>query len=165
MGIEPYLTTIAIATRGTVLYPVHTETLQLALLVQEAQTVAVGKPTDTRHRERIATQVFHRSHKLAHRLRGVQRSNAQLSTIGEISGISPIERLRQLGFESIADGADRRPTVTVGILAYQLIQSFAIGRRHVLDISDILQPAFNLKRYRPRLSQTLEVLQLVHILQ
>ena len=165
MGIEPYLTTIAIATRGTVLYPVHTETLQLALLVQEAQTVAVGKPTDTRHRERFATQVFHRSHKLAHRLRSVQRSNARLSTVGEISGISPIERLRQLGFESIADGAERRPTVTVGILAYQLIQSFAIGRRHVLDISDILQPAFNLKRYRPRLSQTLEVLQLVHILQ
>ena len=57
------------------LYPIHTEALQLALFVQKAQAVAIGKTGCSRYVEGVTPQLFDSTHKLAHRLRRVEGGN------------------------------------------------------------------------------------------
>ena len=83
------------------LYPIDAEALQLMVIAHEAQAVAVGEAGCTGHRERVAPQLLHRTHKLAHRLRGVEAGNVGLAAIGEIGGVTAIERALEIGCERV----------------------------------------------------------------
>ena len=51
---------------------IDAETLKVVLLINEAQSVAIGKGSRTSHVERVATHLLDSAHKLAHRLRRIR---------------------------------------------------------------------------------------------
>ena len=76
---------------------VHPESLQLALAVDEAQAVAIGKRGGAGNIERVAAHFLHRTHKLTHRLGCVGRENIGLAAMQEIGGEPSVEGLLQRG--------------------------------------------------------------------
>ena len=147
------------------LYPIHTEALELAAVVDEAESVAITERRHTCHIKRIATHLLDRAHKLAHSLGRVERGNIRLSAMQEIRGIATIEGLAQIRPERIGATALRGTLVLAGMLLDIGVEQLAIGRRHILHIRHILESALNLKRHSTRLDEFAQMFALVHILQ
>ena len=147
------------------LYPIDAEAFQLMLVVEEAQSVAIGESGNTRHGERIATQLLDVSDHLAQCLRCVKRGNIGLTAMEEISGEAAVECLLQVGREPIAHLSEGSPAVIVGAAPHQIIKFPTVSTDHILDIVSRLQPSFNLERADTGIGQFLKMVEAVHILQ
>ena len=62
-------------------------------LIDEAQSVAIGKGCRTCHVERVTTQLLDGTHKFTHRLGSVGRKDVRLTAVQEIGCEATIERL------------------------------------------------------------------------
>ena len=137
----------------------------MAIAIQKAQTIAISKAGRTRHIKRIVTNLLHSTHKLAYGLWGIERCDIWLATINEIGGVTTIKGTIQVGRKCIFATSLRCTTILIRMLADVGIQSLAIGSRHVLHVSHILQSSLNLKRYGTSFNQLLQIIALVHILE
>ena len=135
------------------------------ILVEETEAIAIDEATDTCHIKRVAPYLLDRSHKLTYRLGGIVRGDAWLTTIDEIRGVAPIERTVQIGFERIFTMTIGSPAITVRVFTDYRIQQFAVGCRHILDISHILKPTLDFKGGGSSLYQLSKVGTQVQILQ
>lgn len=70
---------------------VNPKALQAMVLVEERQTIAIGKAGRTRHRKAIAFYFFYFSNKRSDRLRGVERSDTLGHALHEIGSVTSIE--------------------------------------------------------------------------
>ena len=127
------------------LYPIHAETLQLTVGIEETEAVAVNEAGRSCYGERVAPQFLDRTHKLAHRLRSVKASNIRLSAMSKVGGIAAIERPVQIGLERIGAMPLRSAAILVGMTADDIVEPLTVCSRHVLHIADVLQAAFNLE--------------------
>ena len=144
---------------------IDAETLQLALVIDEAQPVAIGKRRRARHIERVAAQLLDLAHILAHGLRRVGRKDVRLPAVQEVGGEATVESLVQPGRKRIADAASRSTAVAVCMGGDKRIELLTVGGNDVLDIRHILQPALNLERRGTGLYQFTEVSALVQVFQ
>ena len=147
------------------LYPIHAEAFELALIVDEAETVTIAERRHACHIKRVATQFLHRTYELAHSLGRVERSNIRLTSMEEIRGIATIEGLAQVGLEGVGAAPLGGTLVLPGMLLDISVEQLAISRRHILHIRHILESALNLERYGTRLDEFAKMLALVHIFQ
>ena len=144
---------------------VGSEAHELAVGVYEAQAVAVGKRLYGCHVKRVAPDLLYASNILAHSLRRVGRRDVWLARVEKIGCVSAVERFCEVRHKRVVTGANRGTSVFVGVLCYNLVKRLAVSCHHVLDISNVLQSALNLKRTDARLSHVLKVLYLAHVLQ
>ena len=93
------------------LYPIHTETLQHSVGVEETETVAIGKRGQTCHRQGVAAQLLDRTHKRANGLWGVERGYARLTAVQEIGGEATIESFVKVWGERVATSPQGGPPV------------------------------------------------------
>ena len=131
--------------KAIALYPIHTETLQLTIVADETQTIAIGKAGRPCHIERIAPEFLDCPHKLTHRLWRIEAGYIRLSPVREVSGVATIECPLQIGFKSIGATAFRSTAVTVGIPTNDVIETLTVSCRHIFHVPDILQSAFYLE--------------------
>ena len=75
---------------------VHPEAFKLMTVVNEAESVAIGKGGRTSQIEAVTAQFFHLSNKLSESFRRVGREDARLSPFKEVSGIAAVESLVQI---------------------------------------------------------------------
>ena len=66
------------------LHTVGTQSLELPFLVQETESVAIGKTRHTCYIKRVPTNLLHRSHKRSHCLRAVEGGDVLLTTIQKV---------------------------------------------------------------------------------
>ena len=149
---------------AVVLHAVYAEALQLLLAVEEAQTVAVGEHSRTRHVERPSTNLLYISHILAHSLRRVERRDVLLSSVEEVVRESAVECLLKRRCERIATLSERRTAEFVAMLRDVGIERLAISSHHVLHVVSILQSTLNLQRADTRFEQIAQSVELAHIL-
>ena len=147
------------------LNPIDAKALQLSVIVDEAQPVAIGKGGGAGNVERVAPQLLDRANELAHGLGRVGREDVGLAAVQEIGGEAAVERLAQVGLECVADATERRAAVAVGMAGHDGIKLLAVGRHDVLDIAHILEPPLNLKRAGSGLREFLKVAEAVHVAQ
>jgi hypothetical protein len=88
---------IEAVTLGTV----HTEALQLPFLVDETESVTIGKGRRTRHIERVTPYLLDIPHILPHRLGGVRGKDIRLSAMEEIGGKPTVEGLIEIRCERV----------------------------------------------------------------
>ena len=84
-------------------HTVHAKSLQVALLVQKAQSVTVGKRLDSGHDDTFSTDVFHRPHFFTQRFGRMERKNIRCTAIQKITGESAVETFLQTGCERQRD--------------------------------------------------------------
>ena len=146
-------------------HAVGAQTFELTVVVEETESVAIGKAGRTGHIEGVAADLLDRADELAYSLGGIERGDAGLAPMGEIGGVATVERLPQVGFEGIGATPQRGPAVLVGMLTDDGVEALTIGGRDVLHVRDILQATFDLKRGGTSLGQSQQVVALVHVLQ
>ena len=100
---------------------VNTKALKLAVGIDEAQTVAIGKRRHSAYGETLALHFLHLSHILAESLRCVGREDVGLATVGKICSIATIESLPQVGIKAIIDPAEGCTPVFVGMGSHNLV--------------------------------------------
>ncbi len=144
---------------------VHTEPLQFAPVVQEAQAVAVGKVCRPCHIEAVAPNLLHLPHILADGFRRVKTCDVRLPTVEEVVGKSTVESLLQVGFESIGYLAARSPAIFVGTARHYLVQLLAVRRHYVLHIVHVLEASLYLERAGTCISQVFEAVYLAQVFQ
>ena len=66
------------------LHTVSTQSFKLPFLVQETESVAIGKTRHTCYIKRVPTDLFHRSHKSTYCLGAVEGGDVLLTTIQEV---------------------------------------------------------------------------------
>ena len=131
----------------------------------KAEAIAVGETGGTGYGEGTATDFFDCSYKFAYGLGGVRRKDIRLTAMQEMRGIAPVEGLAEVGLEGIGAAPQGSSLVAVRMTADDVVESFAVGCRHVLHVGDVLQATFNLERRGPRINQLLQVVAEVQILE
>ena len=144
---------------------VHTETFQLTTVIDKTESVAIGKRSGSSHRKGIPAYLFYLPYILTDSLWRIRREDIILPAMKEIIGISSVKRFLQVGSKGISTVPLGSTYITVGHPTDQLVQPFTIGRSDILDIGDILQPAFYLERGDAGLEQILQGIDATHIFQ
>ena len=147
------------------LHTIGSETLQLTIGIDKTQSVAIGKVGDACHIERVATQFFHRSNIFAYGLRRIERGDIGLTTMQEISGITTIKSLPQVGGKGVSALPPRTATILIGIALDDLVESLTIGGCDILHIADIFETTLYLKRGGTSLDEFEQVVALIHVFQ
>ena len=143
------------------LHRVYLRAAQLALRVEEAQTVA-GVQREARGDGQLAPpHALHATHFLAHHLRGGRERDRLGATVEEIGGVAAIERLARVGREADMGCARRAPGKTGP--AQGGIQPRAVMRDQVGDVRQVLQPPLDLERGDAGVQQRREMLGQVEI--
>ena len=144
---------------------VHAEPLQLLLVVEEAQAVAIGEGCCASHGEPLRSQLLHLSHLLAYGLGRKEGSLCRLATVGEVGGVATVECSVEMGLERVSAPSARGPDVAVGMMCDVLVEQLAVGGCDVLYIGDVFQPSFYFKRCGARLDESVQVAAQVQVFQ
>ncbi len=147
-------------------HTVHTESLQLMVVVDETETVAIHKAGSGSHIERnVAPHLLHLAHIFSNSLGRVEGDDVGLAAIEEIIGVATVECLLEVGGEMVLRTSHRRPTIFVWIFCHDFIQFLTVGRNHILHIVDILEPSLYLERGGSRIGQFQQMVYLAEILE
>ena len=144
-----------------VLRTVYAEAHQPAT-VHEAQPVPVVEYRSTRHHYMVAPYLLDKAHTLPHALWRNHVAQIIRTAMHEIIRISAVERTVHVRSEEKPLAPKRRAAVLPATNKYR-IQMLTIPRRHVLDVSNILQPPLYLQRGHTRIQQRLQVIRAVHV--
>ena len=145
--------------------PVDAKSLQLALVVDEAQAVAIAEGFSPSHVERVTAQFLDLAHKLTHGFGRVGREDVGLTAMQEVGGEATVERLLQIGREGISAMAARGPAILGWMLGNNSVQTLAVSSHYVLDIGCVLEPSLNLKGGGTGLNEFLQMGTLVQVFQ
>ena len=147
-------------------HTIDTESLQLVVVIDETESVAIGEACHRRDIEGdVASYLLHLAHILSHRLRCVEGSDVGLATLEEVVGIATIESLLQIWHEGVIDMTSGGTAILLRIHRYQLIQRLIVGSHHILHIVDVLQSALYLEGRGTGVSQLLEMSNLTEVLE
>ena len=147
-------------------HSIHTEALQFAFVIDEAEAIAIGKAGNSGNIERLGTtNLLHLAHKLTHCLRCIKRCDVGLSAIEKIIGISTVEGFLQIWLEIVSRFTHGCSDVFAIAGSHYLIKFLTIGSHHVLHVVYILQSTFNLKRADACIGKILHVVYLAEILE
>ena len=119
-------------------HTIGAEAFELAIAIQETQSIAISKAGSSCYIKRVVTNLFNPAHKLAYCLWGVKGCNIWLATIHKISGIAAIESAIKIGSKRVLASSFRSTTILIRMLTDKGVKSLAICSCDILDVSHIL---------------------------